>query len=333
MIELILQFAEWPLKRNPELAMEVFMADSENAETLPRGQVLRFLQDVDQKLAVRYLEHIIQELNDTTPDFHQRLVNIYIDQLKSDTFESDDERSRWKEHTLEFLKTSRYYQADEAFGQLDKANPNLYEARAIVLSNMGQHKQALDIYVFQLKDPDKAEEYCNQIYLTDSPPSTTPVQSSRSPTADPEDAPPSIYHTLLSLYLSPPPPHKPQWGPALNVLAKHGARMPASSTLNLIPEVLPIRDLESYFRGRIRSANTVVNEGKIVAGMRSTLAFSEDAKVRLGDGMPGGNRGRNRRVVITEERVCGVCYKRFGGSAIKVMLEYARPSLILRVMA
>ena len=36
--------------------------------------------------------------------------------------------------------------------------PNLYEARAIVLSNMGQHKQALDIYVFQLQDAEKAEE-------------------------------------------------------------------------------------------------------------------------------------------------------------------------------
>ena len=38
------------------------------------------------------------------------------------------------------------------------ADSNLYEARAIVLSNMGQYKQALDIYVFKLKDPEKAEE-------------------------------------------------------------------------------------------------------------------------------------------------------------------------------
>ena len=101
--------------------------------------------------------------------------------------------------------------------------------------------------------------------------------------------------------------------------------MPASSTLNLIPEILPIKDLESYFRGRIRSANSIVNEGRIVAGMRSTVAFREEAKLRLGDGLQGGNGGRNRRVVITEDRVCGVCYKRFGGSAIKVLPKYVRP--------
>ena len=170
-----------------------------------------------------------------------------------------------------------------------------------------------------LPDTDKSDRYCNQIHLTEASPNASPGQSRRPSVFDPEDAPTSIYHTLLSLYLSPPHPHKSQWEPALNLLAKHGARMPASSTLDLIPEVLPIKDLESYFQGRIRSANTIVNEGRIVAGLRSTLVFNEEAKLRLGDGVPGGNGGRNRRVVITEDRVCGVCHKRFGGSAIKVL--------------
>jgi hypothetical protein len=37
-------------------------------------------------------------------------------------------------------------------------DPDYYESRAIVLSKMGQHKQALAIYVFQLQDYQKAEE-------------------------------------------------------------------------------------------------------------------------------------------------------------------------------
>ena len=162
--------------------------------------------------------------------------------------------------------------------------------------------------------------YCNQIYLTEiSSPPSSPINSRRASTISSEITTPSIYHNLLSLYLAPPAPYEPQWGPALELLAKHGARMPASSALDLIPEVLPIKDLESYFRGRIRSANTIVNEGRVVAALRNSLAFTEEAKLRLGDGLPGGNGGRNRRVVITEDRVCGVCYKRFGGSAIKVL--------------
>ena len=316
MIDLILQYSAWPLAKDPELAMEVFLADTENAETLPRPAVLQFLQGVDQRLAVRYLEHIIHELNDTTPDFHQRLVAIYIQGMKSENFNSEQERLQWSEKTLDFLRDSKNYQAYKALGQLDQDDPNLYEARAIVLSNMGQHKQALDIYVFKLRDADKAEEYCNQIYLMKAS-QTTQTRSQND--ADSTDEHNSIYHTLLSLYLSPPPPHKPQWGPALSILAKHGARVPASSTLNLIPETLPVKDLESYFRGRVRAANTIVNESRVVAGLSSTLAFSEEAKLRLGDDIPGGHGGRNQRVVITEDRVCGVCHKRFGGSAIKVM--------------
>lgn len=330
MIDLILQFAEWPLKKDPNLGMEVFLADTENAETLQRPRVIEFLQSIDQKLARTYLEHITQELNDTTPEFHQRLVDIYIERLKSGDFADDNDQAAWREKTLDFMRTSKYYQPYKALQRLPKDDPNFFEARAIVLSNMGQHKQALDIYVFQLKDADKAEEYCNQIFLIETATAPAPTPHGRATDIDPSDAPPSIYHTLLSLYLSPPPPHKPQWGPALNILAKHGARMPASSTLDLIPEVLPIKELESYFRGRIRTANSLVNEGRVVAGMRSTLAFSEEAKLRLGEDVRGGNDGRNRRVVITEHRVCGVCHKRFGGSAIKVMPEYVPPLIHLQ---
>ena len=156
--------------------------------------------------------------------------------------------------------------------------------------------------------------------MTETTSATASTQSRRSSTST-DDGPPSPYNILLSLYLSPPPPRKPQWGPALDLLAKHGSRLPASSTLGLIPEILPVQKLESYFTLRIRSANTIVNEGRVVAGLQKTLDVSEEASLRLGEGKPGGHFGRNRRVVITEERVCGVCHKRFGGSAIKVMPE------------
>ncbi|KAL8703798.1 MAG: hypothetical protein Q9201_003013 [Fulgogasparrea decipioides] len=319
LIDLILRFVEWPLDEDPDLGMEVFLADSEYAESLPRQKVLDFLQRKDKGLAVKYLQHIIQELNDTTPSFHQKLIQIFVQGLKAGKFGDESARSKWERDTLDFLRSSRYYQPYKAIQMLPADDPRFYEARAIVLNKMGQHRQALDIYVFKLRDPNKAEEYCNQVQLAETSSPTLPHRGRRSPATDLEDKTTSIYHMLLSLYLSPPPPHKPQWGPALNILAKHGARMPAYSTLDLIPEVLPIKDLESYFRGRIRSANTVVNESRVVSALSHSLGFSEEAKLRLGDGIPGGNSGRNRHVVITEDRVCGVCYKRFGGSAIKVL--------------
>ena len=321
MTDLILQFAEWPLRTNAALGMEIFVADSENAETLPRGPVFDFLSKIDDKLALRYLEHIIQELNDTTPEFHQRLADTYIQKLKQDDFGDDDTKKKWKATTIEFLRASKNYQPYKILGQLPQDDPNVYEARAIVLSKMGQHRQALELYVFKIKDPARAEEYCNQVQLADIT-SKEGTRARGNSFSDQEDSKPSIYHALLSLYLSPPYPHKPQLEPALQLLARHGARMPASSTLELLPETLPIKDLEAYFRGRIRAANTVMNEAQIVAGMRSVVSANEEIELRFGDEANRGKGGRNRRVVIAEDRVCGVCYKRFGGSAIKVLPEY-----------
>jgi hypothetical protein len=222
----------------------------------------------------------------------------------------------------------------EKFAEL-AADSYFYEAQAVVLSNMGQHKQALEIYVFKIKDYNKAEEcvqscllrslanvsrYCNHIHLTQDSAVASPIQSRRaSITSDTEDATPSIYHTLLSLYLTPPQPHQPNWAPALDLLSKHGSRLPASSTLNLIPATLPVAELESYFRGRIRAANSIVNEAKVVSGLRKSEVVSAQAALLLGDGIPDGNGGRNRRVVVSEDRVCGVCHKRLGGSVIAVL--------------
>lgn len=118
MIDLILEFAEWPLRKDPELGMEIFLADTENAETLPRAVVLDFLQGINKKLAIKYLEHLIHELNDMTPEFHQRIVDLYIDGLKSNDFASQMERATWKEKTLDFLKQSQSYQPFKALRQL-----------------------------------------------------------------------------------------------------------------------------------------------------------------------------------------------------------------------
>lgn len=177
--------------------------------------------------------------------------------------------------------------------------------------------------------------YCNRVHKSQETTSVTPGSPSASKTQqaqprrpssayeDPDSVPPSIYHTLLSLYLKPPPPNKPNLAPALDLLSKHGSRLPAASTLSLIPDGLPIADLESYFRGRIRAANSAVNESRVVAGLRQTELVASQALLLLGDGVPGGQGGRNRRVVISDERVCGVCHKRLGGSVVAVLPENA----------
>jgi hypothetical protein len=172
-IDLILEFSEWPIQEDPDLGMEIFLADTENAETLPRQKVLDFLQEIDDKLAVRYLEHVIGELNDLTPDLHQRLAVLYLNRLQKhqgskDVFSSEDEYKLWREKLITMLKTSDQYSPSKILARLDREDPEFFEARAILFSKMGQHRQALEIYVFKLEDYVKAEEYdrCSIMWTT-----------------------------------------------------------------------------------------------------------------------------------------------------------------------
>ena len=312
LVDLILEFARWPIQTDPKLGMEVFLADTENAELLERGKVLKFLESVDIALAQKYLEHAIDELDDLTPELHQKLLSLYLDRLKD---KEGSDHQEVLDRFMTFLRTSSQYSPAKILNAISRDDPDFYEARAVLFSKMGNHKQALEIYVFKLDDPATAEEYCNETHL-ESISDTSRSAARRKSTNDPTDEEPSIYHVLLNLYLNPPKGEKARWGPAIELMAKHGARLPASSTLEMIPPELLVQQLEFYFRGRMRNANTIMNESKVVASLRKVDAVRVQAALLLGEGVPNG--GRSRKVRVDEERVCPVCHKRLGSSVISV---------------
>lgn len=162
----------------------------------------------------------------------------------------------------------------------------------------------------------KGHRYCNRVNLTQEQETTSTEKDDDSEKKT--DEPPTIYHTLLSLYLQPPRPHEPNLGPALDLLSRHGSRLPESSTLGLIPDDLPVGALESYFRGRIRSVNSLVSETRVTAAMRKAESISVAARLHLGEDKAGGQGGRSRHVTITDERHCVVCHKKLGGGVMRM---------------
>ena len=324
LIHLILEFSRWPVETDPDLAMQIFTADTENAETLPRSQVLAFLESINKKLALKYLEHVIDDLNDLSPDLHQRLVTLYLELLKSSS--SDEEETL--EKFVSLLRTSEQFSPAKILDKLPKEDERFNESRAVLLRKLGQHKAALQIYVFKMRDLARAEEYCNQVYLEDKSEPTKLI--SRRMSTNPVDEEPSIYQVLLNLYLNPPKSEKILLGPAVELMARHGARLPASSTLDMIPTDLLVKELEFYFRGRIRNANTVMKDSSVEVSLRKVDALHVSAALLVGD--IAGNGGRARKVRVDEDRICGVCHKRLGGSVISVFPEYVHPSSVMSLL-
>ncbi|EME49308.1 hypothetical protein DOTSEDRAFT_76656 [Dothistroma septosporum NZE10] len=325
LVDLVLEFIRWPMQEKPEVGMEVFLADSDNAERLPRDKVLEFLHSINPKLEAEYLEHIINELNDSTSDFHQQLVDAYLDELKQ-TDISDEERTRAKTRLEAFLTRSREYNRRKTFQQLPADDSTFYEARAIVVSAMGNHKQALSIYVFQIKDYKKAEAYCCKLYSQEQADGQacllegTATHKKHFKTAPEDTSDKNIFAILLGLYLRPPAGEEKRWPQALDLLSKHGPRLPASSTLDLMPDDLAVNELQDYFRGRIRNATSILREEMIVRSLEGIRRANTERTLLLGPDKVNRElpMGKNRRVRIGEDDHCKVCLKRFGASAIRV---------------
>lgn len=257
MIDLTLEFVQWPIEVDPELGLSVFTADSERAECMDRRRVIEFFANSSPSLERQYLEHILDEWHDTEPDFHQRLVGLYIEQMiRSRNASEEVDRIMTTKTKLEnFLRSSRQYNHRQTFRLLDANEPWLYESRAIVLAAMGNYREALSIYLYQICDHQKAEELCGRVYL----------QQQQHIEAAADD---NVFATLLGLYLQPPPGEQENWPQAFELLRNHASRFLISrSTLALIPDEVSVQQLQAYFLTQIRHSTTSWREDRIVQGL------------------------------------------------------------------
>lgn len=61
---------------------QIFTEDLTEVESLPRDKVLNFLKEGFKELAVPYLEHIIHVWEETEPEFHNVLIQMYLERVQ-----------------------------------------------------------------------------------------------------------------------------------------------------------------------------------------------------------------------------------------------------------
>uniref|UniRef100_A0A8C9ZW70 VPS39 subunit of HOPS complex n=1 Tax=Sander lucioperca TaxID=283035 RepID=A0A8C9ZW70_SANLU len=79
---IIFEFSPWVLKICPEDGLKIFTEDLTEVETLPRDKVLNFLKEGFKELAIPYLEHIIYVWDDKGPEFHNVLIQLYLERVQ-----------------------------------------------------------------------------------------------------------------------------------------------------------------------------------------------------------------------------------------------------------
>ncbi|KIJ67051.1 hypothetical protein HYDPIDRAFT_174307 [Hydnomerulius pinastri MD-312] len=134
-LDQIFESARWVFEQDRDMAFQIFTSDDVD---LPRSRVTDYLEKIDLSIAARYLEYLIEEKEEESVGFHDRLAELYL---------------------------------RIAVGAKRRGDEDLYEARAILLGRMGRHEHALELYVYKLGDFAKAEEHCKRV---SAPSPTTP---------------------------------------------------------------------------------------------------------------------------------------------------------------
>lgn len=137
-----------------------------------------YLQKVNPDLLIPYLEHIIYVWKESSTLFHNSLVHKYrelvrvmLAEYKNALPEAQEpapagaepgELGLLRRKLLKFLEASDSYNTETLPTYL--FNDGLFDERAIVMGKIGNHKEALVIYVYNLNDMKKAEDYCKKTY-------------------------------------------------------------------------------------------------------------------------------------------------------------------------
>lgn len=198
-LEIICKYAKWVIQNEPELGLKIFTADLPECESLDRNLILEFLRHNAPQLEIPYLEHLIHFWNDKTSFFHTTLLLRYRqkvapllakyldsigDSVPCPAGQEPGELGELRLKLLDFLEISDHYTTQGLPALL--LNEGLCEERAIVVGKLGQHEEALSIFIYVLNNPKRAEEYCSAVHKKKLPNSK------------------DIFFLLLKLYLHPP---------------------------------------------------------------------------------------------------------------------------------
>ncbi|KAJ1564410.1 Vam6/Vps39-like protein [Cladochytrium tenue] len=213
-----------------------------------------------------YLEHMFGDLGDRTPEFHDRLVFNYLRAIMLGLAGSDEA---------------------EVARVLEVSDAALLEERAILLSRLKRHGEALEIYVEKLKGFRDAQEYCDRHYSPDD------AQSK------------DIYFQLLVLLLAAHGRGELDMEDVLSVLDKYGRRVDGAKALAILPADTRVTRLVAFAAQSLAELERRRRLEDAAAG----LARSERLQTRYR--LLESQRGR---VSVTEDRMCARCLKRIGNS-------------------
>lgn len=319
-LDLICEYSGWVLDHEPDLGLKIFTAETPEIEQLDRNLVLEFLRNRAPQMEIPYLEHLIHFWNDKTSFFHttlllryrQKVVPLlaeYIesigDQVPCPAGQEPGELGQLRQKLLDFLEISDYYTTQGLPALL--LNEGLCEERAIVVGKLGQHEEALSIFIYVLNNPKRAEEYCLSVYKKKLPNSK------------------DIFFLLLKLYLHPPETfssnqlkrkmsvssssesHLTISSKIVKLLNEHGDKIDPLKAISELPNDFDLIHLKDYLSVTMKLKLQASHEKEMFRQLVMSKFYQvQKTWIQL---------QQANKIVIDDLTVCQVCNKKIGLSA------------------
>ena len=312
-IDLVCEYAGLVLDINLEEGLSIFTDDLLEVEMWPRGRIFDFLRGRCKEAVIPYLEHIITNWNDTNALFHNDLVLRYKENLvelfeQPESEENFQAISNMRRKLCELLNSSKYYTAETI---LPKFPPHcLHEERALLLGSIGRHKEALTLYLYQVKDVQAALNYCARYENLGQT---------------------QVYTTLYQLLVCPPDPFAlkamyvshlnahaditPDIKTGLKILEDHGTKIDLKVVLMSTPPDVPLVDILPYLESSLEKRVSKRHQMQLLKGlMHADFVEAQETRIEL----------ESEKIEIDEDNTCPVCFKRFRGQSAIVRFPDGR---------
>eukprot|EP01080_Neovahlkampfia_damariscottae_P001204 gene1204-11294_t len=317
---LIFEHSKWIIFQNPKEGLNIFIRE-ENDVDFEFSEILNFIEEITKdsnnifesiKLKISFLEKVVKHSNNS--DVHNNLILFYSQFLKIESKDQDSQKNEeneklkilYKKKLKNFLIESKYYNPGKLLSTF-LGKEGMWEERAILLSRVNSHKQALEIYVYRLKKLNLAEKYCEDHFNENDEESK------------------DVFLILLDLILNQSTTTLNQsnqlnndWSfeNAIRILEKYFDKINSIKVLELLPNDISIKNLNQYYSLVFRKQNEKKRELQILKNLSKieNLQIKQDLVHET-----------SRYVLIKQNRICQICHKNIG---TRVFLWYPNGTII-----
>lgn len=314
-LDLIFKYSKSILERNDySIGLQVFVSNTELLERknlsdiqpgdnhqddeddqilreLNRERICEFLQkqiepkELGSDLLFKYVEYCVYVWQDASENINNLLIQIYKDCLAQIEDKTSEAYKSLKDKLIKFLKNTSNYKINFALGKFDVNT----EERAILYGKIGEHEEALNIYVNILNDVAKAELYCKHVYLNPSYKNTK-----------------NVYYQLLKMYLN-NESDDIRIQCSIDLLNKHSNKIANCHTLEMLPsDSIKCQNLTNFFEIMLKKLCKQQRYYQLLKHLTFQLNLQVH-ELRIVK--------QQTKFVINEEKICVICNKRLGRSA------------------